>query len=60
MNTFMKIENEIEGATNFRAWNTRIDLALARHKILGIVLEKLLNQMIKLKMTSFKKMTSWQ
>jgi hypothetical protein len=33
----MKSENELDGASNFRAWKTRIDLILAKNKILDIV-----------------------
>jgi hypothetical protein len=33
----MKLENKLEGASNFRAWNTRIDLILAKNKVLDIV-----------------------
>jgi hypothetical protein len=33
----MKSENKLEGALNFREWNTRIDLILAKKKVLDIV-----------------------
>ena len=33
----MKSENKLEGASNFRSWKTRIDLILAKKKILDIV-----------------------
>jgi predicted aspartyl protease len=33
----MKSENKLEGALNFRAWKTRIDLILAKNKVLDIV-----------------------
>jgi hypothetical protein len=33
----MKLENKLEGASNFRAWQTRIDLILAKNKVLDIV-----------------------
>ena len=33
----MKSENKLEGASNFRAWKTRIDLILANNKVLDIV-----------------------
>jgi hypothetical protein len=33
----MKSENKLEGASNFRAWKTRIDLILAKNKVLDIV-----------------------
>jgi hypothetical protein len=33
----MKSENKLEGASNFRAWKTRIDLILAKNKVLDII-----------------------
>jgi hypothetical protein len=33
----MKLENKLEGASNFRAWKTRIDLILSKNKVLDIV-----------------------
>jgi hypothetical protein len=33
----MKSENKLEGASNFRAWKTMIDLILAKNKVLDIV-----------------------
>jgi hypothetical protein len=33
----MKSENKLDGASNFRAWKTRIDLILANNKVLDIV-----------------------
>jgi hypothetical protein len=33
----MKSENKLEGASNFNAWKTRIDLILAKNKVLDIV-----------------------
>ena len=33
----MKSENKLEGATNFKAWKTRINLILAREDLLEIV-----------------------
>jgi hypothetical protein len=33
----MKSENKLEGDLNFRAWKTRIDLILAKNKVLDIV-----------------------
>ena len=33
----MKSENKLDGASNFRAWKTRIDLMLAKNKVLNIV-----------------------
>jgi len=32
----MKIENKLEGATNFRAWKAKIDIILAKNDPLGI------------------------
>jgi hypothetical protein len=32
----MKSENKLDGASNFRAWKTRIDLILAKNKVLDI------------------------
>jgi hypothetical protein len=37
----MKSENNLEGASNFRAWKTRIDLILAKNKVLHIVKGKI-------------------
>jgi putative lipoic acid-binding regulatory protein len=37
MTYFMKSENKLDGASNFRAWKTRIDLILAKNKVLDIV-----------------------
>jgi hypothetical protein len=33
----MKSENKLDGASNFRAWKTRIDLILAKNKVSDIV-----------------------
>jgi hypothetical protein len=33
----MKSENKLDGASNFRAWKTRIDLILTKNKMLDIV-----------------------
>jgi hypothetical protein len=33
----MKSENKLDGAYNFRAWKTRIDLILAKNKVLDIM-----------------------
>jgi hypothetical protein len=38
----MKSENKLEGASNFRAWNTRIDLILVKNKVLDIVKGKIM------------------
>lgn len=40
MATSMKTENKLEGASNYRAWKKRIDLILAKHKVLDFVLGK--------------------
>jgi hypothetical protein len=37
----MKSENKLEEASNFRAWKTRIDLILAKNKVLDIVKGKI-------------------
>ena len=37
MNYSMKSENKLDGASNFRMWKTRIDLILAKNKVLDIV-----------------------
>jgi hypothetical protein len=33
----MKSENKLDGASNFRAWKKRIDLILAKNKVLDIM-----------------------
>jgi hypothetical protein len=38
----MKSENKLDGAYNFRAWKTRIDLILAKNKVLDIVKGKIM------------------
>jgi hypothetical protein len=38
----MKSKNKLEGASNFRAWKTRIDLILAKNKMLDIVKGKIM------------------
>jgi hypothetical protein len=38
----MKSENKLYGASNFRAWKTRIDLILAKNKVLDIVKGKIM------------------
>jgi hypothetical protein len=38
----MKSENKLEQASNFRAWKTRIDLILAKNKVLDIVKGKII------------------
>jgi hypothetical protein len=37
----MKSKNKLEGASNFKAWKTRIDLILAKNKVLDIVKGKI-------------------
>jgi hypothetical protein len=37
----MKLENKLNGASNFRVWKTRIDLILAKNKVLDIVKGKI-------------------
>jgi hypothetical protein len=37
----MKSENKLDGASKFRAWKTRIDLILAKNKVLDIVKGKI-------------------
>jgi hypothetical protein len=37
----MKSKNKLEGNSNFRAWKTRIDLILAKNKVLDIVKGKI-------------------
>jgi hypothetical protein len=38
----MKTENKLEGASNLRAWKTRIDLILAKNKVLDLVKGKIM------------------
>jgi hypothetical protein len=38
----MNSKNKLEGASNFRAWKTRIDLILAKNKVLDIVKGKIM------------------
>jgi hypothetical protein len=37
MTNSMKSENKLDGVSNFRVWKTRIDLILAKNKVLDIV-----------------------
>ena len=37
----MKYENNLDGTSNFIAWKTRIDLILAKNKVLDIMKEKI-------------------
>jgi DNA integrity scanning protein DisA with diadenylate cyclase activity len=41
MNYSMKSENKLDGASNFRAWKTRINLILSKNKVLNIVKGKI-------------------
>jgi hypothetical protein len=41
MTNSMKSENKLDGASNFRAWKTRIDLILTTNKVLDIVKGKI-------------------
>jgi hypothetical protein len=41
MTNSMKSKNKLDGASNFRAWKTRIDLILAKNKVLDIVKGKI-------------------
>jgi hypothetical protein len=43
----MKSENKLDGASNFKAWNTRIDLILAKNKVLDIVKGKIVKPKFK-------------
>jgi hypothetical protein len=42
MNYSMKLENKLEGDSNFRAWKIRIDLILSKNKVLDIVKSKIM------------------
>jgi putative lipoic acid-binding regulatory protein len=41
MTNSMKFENKLDGASNFRAWKTRIDLILTKNKVLDIMKGKI-------------------
>jgi hypothetical protein len=41
MTYYIKLENKLDGASNFRVWKTRIDLILAKNKVLNIVKGKI-------------------
>jgi hypothetical protein len=41
MTNSMKSENKLDGASNFRAWKTRVDLILSKNKVLDIVKGKI-------------------
>jgi hypothetical protein len=41
MTNSMKPKNNIDGASNFIAWKTRVDLILAKNKVLDIVKGKI-------------------
>jgi hypothetical protein len=38
----MKLENKLDGASNFRAWKTRIDLILSKNKVLDTMKGKIM------------------
>jgi hypothetical protein len=38
----MKLENKLDGDSNFKAWKTRIDLILSKNKVLDIVKRKIM------------------
>jgi hypothetical protein len=42
MTNSMNSENKLDGASNFRAWKIRIDLILAKNKVLDIVKGKIM------------------
>jgi hypothetical protein len=42
MTNSVKSENKLDGASNFRAWKTRIDLILTKNKVLDIVKGKIM------------------
>jgi hypothetical protein len=50
----MKSKNKLEGASNFRAWKTRIDLILAKNKVLDIVKGKIVEPQSEAAMDKFK------
>ena len=41
MTNSMKSENKLDGDSNFKVWKTRIDLILAKNKVLHIVKGKI-------------------
>ena len=41
MTNSMKSENKLDGASNFKAWKKRIDLILAKNKVLDILKGKI-------------------
>ena len=41
MTNSLKFENKLDGASNFRAWKKRIDLIVAKNKVLDIVKGKI-------------------
>ena len=41
MTNSMKSDNKLDGASNFREWKTRIDLILAKNKVIDIVKGKI-------------------
>jgi hypothetical protein len=47
MSYSMKLANKLEGASNFRAWKTRIGLILAKNKVLDIMKGKIMEPQFK-------------
>jgi hypothetical protein len=47
MNYFMKLENKLEGDSNFKEWKTRIDLILSMKKVLDIMKGKIMEPQFK-------------
>jgi hypothetical protein len=47
MTNSMKSENKLDGASKFRTWKTRIDLILAKNKVLDIVKRKIMKPELK-------------
>jgi hypothetical protein len=47
MTNSMNFENKLDGASNFKAWKKRIDLILAKNKVLDIVKEKIVKSEFK-------------
>jgi hypothetical protein len=42
----MNLENKLEGASNFIAWKTRIDLILTKNKVLDIMKGKIMEPQV--------------
>jgi hypothetical protein len=56
----MKLENKLDGASNFRAWKTWIDLILAKNKVLDIVKGKIVKPKFKEKRKNRKTLQLWK